>query len=158
MDLESDHAVEFGSHASISSPLPPSSMFSLDAPIKSDSDALVINVSTDDDSDDGKKSFRAGRVFTLKVYYYKEVRLITLLIVACKTNGNKDNTSPECFRLSWDSRTMFELKHYAAILERHGINPNGSLQIYKHNAKLFRDFNVRYYTVEPVVMNNRHNE
>ena len=40
---------------------------------------------------------------------------------------------------------MFELKQYAAILERHGINPNGNLQIYEHNVKLFVDFNARCY-------------
>ena len=38
-----------------------------------------------------------------------------------------------------------ELKQYAAILEQHGINPNGNLQIYEHNAKLFGDFNARCY-------------
>ena len=92
-------------------------MFSSDAPITTDSDALIINVSTDDDSDSAKKSLRAGRVFRVNVYYYKEVRLITLLFVVRKTNGKKDNTQPECFRLSWDSRTMFKLKQYAAILE-----------------------------------------
>ena len=145
VDSESDDPAEPGTHASTSSPLPPCSAFSSDAPITTDSDALIINVSTDDDSDSAKKSLRAGRVFRVNVYYYKEVRLITLLFVVRKTNGNKDNTQPECFRLSWDSRTMFELEQYAAILERHGINPNGNLQIYEPNAKLFVDFNVRCY-------------
>ena len=95
VDSESDDPAEPGTHVSTSSPLPSSSAFSSDAPITTDSDALIINVSTDDDSDSAKKSLRAGRVFRVNVCYYKEVRLITLLFVVRKTNGNKDNTQPK---------------------------------------------------------------